>query len=440
MPENKQSLLKSSSYSLLGYGAQLGLAAVSFLFLVRIMPTYDFGIWVLFLTPTSFAEMGRIGLTQNAVVKYYLEDESQQGQIITAGLLLSLASTIIISLLLILLSYPLAILWSAPELPALIRWYPLIALVHGTARYFDVIHMAKHDFKGIFWSKGLYGLTFIAGILLLWWGSGGLAVHQLPLLQLIAAVPSLLLYAFYKPSYLKWGRLDFSWVKKLFQFGKYVLGTNFSSMFFNKVDLMMLAVFLNPVMVGLYNVATRVTNYMEIPMSGLSQAIYPRIAEAGKEEGYHRIGQIYERSVGYLLALTLPIVLLVFFFPEAIIYLLAGEDYLPVAPVLSILVIAVLVKPWGRLFGITLDAIGKPKVNFYFLLVGLCFNILLNWLFISFWGMQGAAYATLISLWGFVIVGQLFIRRIIPIRQQEIWRRIWSFYRQPITELRMQNL
>lgn len=440
MPENKQSLLKSSSYSLLGYGAQLGLAAISFLLLVRIMPTYDFGIWVLFLTPTSFADMGRIGLTQNGVIKYYLEEESQQDQIITAGLFLSVMSTLVISLLLIVLSYPLAVWWSAPELPALIRWYPLIALVHGTARYLDVVHMARHDFKGIFWSKTLYGLTFIIGILMLWWGSGSLSVQYLPLLQLLAAVPSLGLFLFYKRSYLKWGRLDFAWIKKLFQFGKFVLGTNFSSMFFNKVDLMMLAVFLNPVMVGLYNVATRVTNYMEVPMSGLSQAIYPRIAEAGSEEGYHKIGQIYERSVGYLLALTLPIVLFVFFFPEPILYLLAGEEYLAAAPVLSILVVAVLVKPWGRLFGITLDAIGKPKINFYFLLGGLCVNILLNWLFVSRWGMQGAAYATLISLWGFVICGQLFIRRIIPIRQSEIWRRIWSFYRQPITELRMQNL
>lgn len=440
MTKTSSSLLKSSSYSLLGYAVQLGLAFVSFLLLVRAMSPYDFGVWVLFLTPTSFAEMGRIGLTQNAVVKFYIEDQKEQTRILTAGFILNTLCTIGLSLLLIGISYPLSILWSAPELPALLLWYPAIALIHGTARYFDAIHMAHQDFKGIFWSKLLYGLVFILGICYVWWSMGTVSIYYLPILQFLAAIPSLLLFAIYRRFYLRFGALDMRWVKKIFHFGKFVLGTNFSSMFFNKVDLLMLAFFLNPIAVGLYNVATRITNYMEVPMSGISQAIYPRLAQVGKEQGYLKVGALYERSVGYLLALTIPIVIVVFFFPEPIIALVAGQKYLTAAPVLSILVIAVLVKPWGRLFGITLDAIGKPKLNFYFLLVGLLLNIVLNAVFIQFWGLKGAAIATLFSLWTFVIAGQLFIMRIIPIRQAEIWRRFWIFYRQPMTELRMQNL
>ena len=436
----QSSLLKSSSYSLLGYAAQLGLAFVSFLLLIRAMSPYDFGVWVLFLTPTSFAEMGRIGLTQNAVVKYYVDNEQDRPQIVTAGFLLNTLCTLVLSLVLVAISYPLAKLWSAPELPSLMLWYPAIAMIHGTARYFDAVHMGQQDFKGIFWSKLLYGTGFVFGIGWVWWKFGSVDLHYLPLLQLLAALPAVLVFAFYRRAILRFGSADKAWVKKIFHFGKFVLGTNFSSMFFNKVDLLMLAFFLNPIAVGLYNVATRITNYMEVPMSGISQAIYPRLAQVGQERGYLKVGALYERSVGYLLALTIPIVGLVFFFPEPIIQLVAGHQYLDAAPILSILVIAVLVKPWGRLFGITLDAIGKPKLNFYFLLTGLLLNIILNAVFIQLWGLKGAAFATLVSLWSFVITGQLFIVRIIPIRQSEIWRRFWIFYKQPMTELRMQNL
>ena len=319
-------------------------------------------------------------------------------------------------------------------------WYPAIALVHGTARYFDGIHMGNQDFKGVFLSKLIYGLVFILGIAWVWWKIGTVDLPYLPLLQLIAAIPSLLIFALYRRSYLQFGPIVNGWLSKIFHFGKFVLGTNFSSMFFNKVDLLMLAFFLNPVAVGLYNVATRITNYMEVPMSGISQAIYPRLAQVGQEQGYLKVGALYERSVGYLLALTIPIVGVVFFFPEPIIQLVAGSQYLEAAPILSILVVAVLVKPWGRLFGITLDAIGKPKLNFYFLVSGLVLNITLNVMLIQLWGLKGAAFATLLSLWTFVIAGQLFIGRIIPIRQSEIWRRFWIFYKQPMTELRMQNL
>lgn len=440
MTKGSTSLLKSSSYSLLGYAAQLGLAFISFLLLVRAMSPYDFGVWVLFLTPISFAEMGRIGLTQNAVVKFHIEHREKKTSILSAGLFLNTLCTLLLSLLLITISFPLAHLWSAPELPQLMLWYPVIALVHGTARYFDAIHMAQQDFRGIFWSKSLYGSFFILGIIWVWWKQGMVSIHYLPLLQLLAAIPSLLIYVLYRRTYLAFGKVEVVWIRKIFHFGKFVLGTNFSSMFFNKVDLLMLAFFLNPIAVGLYNVATRITNYMEVPMSGISQAIYPRLAQVGKEQGYLKVGALYERSVGYLLALTIPIVFIVFFFPEPIIRLVAGEQYLASAPILSILVIAVLVKPWGRLFGITLDAIGKPKSNFYFLLAGLVLNIILNGIFIQFWGLRGAAFATLLSLWTFVIAGQCYIMQIIPIRQTEIWRRFWIFYRQPMTELRMQNL
>ena len=436
----QSSLLKSSSYSLLGYAAQLGLAFVSFLLLVRTMSPYDFGVWVLFLTPTSFAEMGRIGLTQNAVVKFYVDEVAERSSIVTAGFVLNILCTLVLSIILIGISFPLSVLWSAPELPALMLWYPAIALVHGTARYFDGIHMGNQDFKGVFLSKLIYGLVFILGIAWVWWKIGTVDLPYLPLLQLIAAIPSLLIFALYRRSYLQFGPIVNGWLSKIFHFGKFVLGTNFSSMFFNKVDLLMLAFFLNPVAVGLYNVATRITNYMEVPMSGISQAIYPRLAQVGQEQGYLKVGALYERSVGYLLALTIPIVGVVFFFPEPIIQLVAGSQYLEAAPILSILVVAVLVKPWGRLFGITLDAIGKPKLNFYFLVSGLVLNITLNVMLIQLWGLKGAAFATLLSLWTFVIAGQLFIGRIIPIRQSEIWRRFWIFYKQPMTELRMQNL
>lgn len=436
----QSSLLKSSSYSLLGYAAQLGLAFVSFLLLVRAMSPYDFGVWVLFLTPTSFAEMGRIGLTQNAVVKFYVDEVGERSRIVTAGFVLNILCTLVLSIILIGISFPLSVWWSAPELPALMLWYPAIALVHGTARYFDGIHMGNQDFKGVFWSKLVYGLVFILGIAWVWWKMGAVELKYLPLLQCIAAVPSLLIFAVYRRSYLRFGPMMKGWLSKIFHFGKFVLGTNFSSMFFNKVDLLMLAFFLNPVAVGLYNVATRITNYMEVPMSGISQAIYPRLAQVGQEKGYLKVGALYERSVGYLLALTIPIVGVVFFFPEPIIQWVAGSQYMEAAPILSILVIAVLVKPWGRLFGITLDAIGKPKLNFYFLLSGLLLNITLNAILIQLWGLKGAAFATLLSLWTFVIAGQLFIGRIIPIRQAEIWRRFWIFYKQPMTELKMQNL
>ncbi|MEL6658057.1 MAG: flippase [Bacteroidota bacterium] len=431
MAESSKGWIKAGSYSLLGYGAQLGFAFVSFLVLVRILPEYEFGVWVLYLTLTSFAEMGRLGLLQNAVVKFCVEHEEEYEQVLSTAFWLNTLGSIALGLALVVLSFPLSKLWSAPELTTLLWWYFPWALVNGTARYLDFPHMVHHDFKGIFWSKLVIGLSYVAGIVLFWQVMGQLPLDRLPLLQTVAALPGLLVYSIYRTDYLRWGQYSKAWASRILHFGKYVLGTNISSMLFNKMDLMMVGAFLNPAAVALYNVATRVTNYLEVPMSGISQVIYPKIAMANSRGSKQEVGALYEKSVGIIVALILPLVIIVLGLSEWVVTLIAGDAYAGAAPLLNVLVLAVMIKPWGRLFGITLDAMGKPQLNFLLLALGLVLNIILNALFISWWGLQGAAFATLVAMILLVVTGQILIERILPISQGNILRQIIRVYTKP---------
>lgn len=429
--QKRKGWMKAGSYSLLGYAAQLGFAFVSFIVLVRMLPEHEFGVWVLFLTLTSFAEMGRGGLLQNAVIKYCVEEEAEYANILASGFWVNTMGSMVLGLVLIALSYPLSKLWSAPELTRLMWWYLPWALLNGSARYLDFPHMVHHDFKGIFWSKGLYGGFFLLGIVGIWWWKREVTLVELAILQIFAAVPALLVYALYGTKYLRWGKYSTTWAKRILHFGKYVLGTNISSMLFNKMDLMMVGFFLNPAAVAVYNVATRVTNYMEVPMSGIAQVIYPKIALANSNGSKVEVGALYEKSVGVIVALVLPLVLLVLGLSEWVVILVAGKAYASAAPLLNILVIAVMIKPWSRLFGITLDAIGKPQLNFALLGLGLVLNIILNTLFISWWGLQGAAIATLVAMILLVVTGQILIERILPISQGNIFRQMLLVYTKP---------
>ncbi|RME92233.1 MAG: hypothetical protein D6772_17150 [Bacteroidetes bacterium] len=433
--------LQAGSYSLLGYAAQLGLAFLSFLILVRVLPEYDFGVWVLFLTVTSFAEMGRAGLLQNAVIKFCVENEAAYGSILSTGLWLNTLASLGLGGLLLVLIQPLSVLWSAPELTRLIWWYIPWALVHGTARYLDFPNMVHHDFRGIFWSKLVNGLALVGGILTYWWWYGQLDLLALAQIQTLAGLPSLAVMLLYRPVYLRWGQYDQAWARRIVHFGKYVLGTNISSMLFNKMDLMMVGFFLNPAAVAIYNVATRITNYMEVPMSGISQVIYPKIAQANNatEGSQKKVGALYEKSVGIIVAILLPLVLVVLGMSTWMVWLIAGEAYLEAVPLLNILVLAVMIKPWGRLFGITLDAIGRPKLNFVLLALSLLLNIVLNAIFIQWWGLKGAAIATFTAMVLLVVTGQILIEKIIPIRQKNILREIVKVYLYPRRILNFKN-
>lgn len=429
MSKQSGTWIKAGSYSLLGYAAQLGLAFVSFLFLVRCLSEYDFGVWVLYLTLITTAELARIGLLQNAVVKFCVENTEERGHILTTALIINTLGSIALGGLLLLLMPTLAQLWSAPELNTLVWWYLPWALVHGTARFLDFPHMVEHDFEGIFWSKTAYGIVFLLAIIGLFiYQNNSIFLYQLPLLQVLAAVPSLVVLLLFRSHYLQWGSYRKAWANKILHFGKFVLGTNISSMLFNKMDLMMVGAFLNPAAVAVYNVATRVTNYMEVPMSGIAQVIYPKMTAVNKGGSKLAIADLYEKSLGLILAIVIPMVLVVFLCSKWVVVLIAGQNYATAAPLLNILLLAVMIKPWARLFGITLDAIGKPKLNFSLLFASLLINILLNALLIQQWGLHGAAFATLGSIVFLVVSGQLIIKHYLPIQQKNVFQSIIKTY------------
>ena len=422
--------VKEGSYALLGYLTQMGLAFASFLVLVRLLPSEEFGVWVLFLTLTSLAEMARVGLIQNGLIKFVAGNPDQAGQIQTAGLVLNTVSGQLLAWGLVVLSIPLGRLWAAPELAALMWWYPLLVLPYGTARLLDFFNMCRSDFKGIFFSKLIYGLTFLLLVAGAYYRYGALELIWLPGFQLVGAVLSLVVMLSYRPDYRMWGALRWKWFRQLFQFGKYVMGTNAGSMLFNRMDLLMIGALLTPSAVALYNVASRLTNYVEIPLSSLSQVIYPKLA-AAREGDVQELALLYERSTALLLGVLLPPTILVILFSQPLLKLLAGPEYVAAAPVLNVLMLAVLIKPWGRMFGITLDALGHPGLNFRLLLGALVLNIVLNLCLVPAFGIIGAAWATFLSMAAGIIAGQTILGRLLPVQQVNILKDIWSFYRRP---------
>jgi lipopolysaccharide exporter len=420
---------KANSYAFLAYAAQLGLAFATFLLLVRMLPEHAFGIWVLYTTLTTFAEMSRAGLIQNGLVKLYKDHPREQGSIIPSGWLVSMIFGLVLATMLILLTQPLSIWWEAPELLTLAWYYLPLSLFLGTTRYIECLLMAEHDFKGIFISKFLYAILpfllvcsfFFAGIVP--------GLEMLAGLQVAGAIFSLSVISFQKFRYFRKSTSPRkSWMIKLARYGSYIMATNFSSMLFNKLDILVIGSMLNPIAVATYNVAGRITNFMEVPLSSVAQVMYPRITEKEAKKDREGVARLYENGIGTLIALMIPACGLVFFLANPIILLTAGPGYLSAAPILQVLVLAVAMKPWGRLFGITLDAIGLPRLNFLFLLATLIFNLSLMLTLVPVWGNKGIAWATFISVTTNMLFGQWIIRHHLNISYKNITRETIQFY------------
>ena len=74
-------------------------------------------------------------------------------------------------------------------------------------------------------------------------------------------------------------------MKKLFNYGKYAFGTSVSSTVFSSIDQMMLGSYLSAAAAGIYNIAVRVTNLVEIPTNAIAAIVFPQSAKRVGDQG-----------------------------------------------------------------------------------------------------------------------------------------------------------
>jgi len=400
-----------------------------FLILVRIFPKADFGVWALFLTVAAFIEVGRNGLIQNALIKFLASaDKKDHPTIITASLVLNCVLTLISVALLFFLGGWLSDLWDAPIMKVLFYQYIFTTIALIPFSQFNFIQQANFDFKGIFIATSVRQGSFFFFILGAYLFNFNLDLTLLVQLQTFAAIAGSIAAFFFVRKYLSFSKIDWSWVSKLFHFGKFVFGTNLGSMLFKTMDSMMLGSMVAAASVASYNIAIRITNLVEVPTTSVAAAVFPQSAKRMATEGKGSLKYLYEKSVGLILALILPCLIFFMLFSEIVIVTLAGAQYLDAVPVLRITIFYCLFIPFARQFGTMMDSIGKPKLNFYMILATAGMTIIFNYIFIRQFGLIGAAYGSLLTYFIAFLINQVILYRELKVNALNAFSYTRKFY------------
>jgi len=425
--------LRSGFYTLSEKATSLLFGFGSAILLFRNLTKEEFGTWVLFLTVVSILEVGRIGLLQNALIKYLATHEGEDaGKINTASLLLNIMMTAAIVLFLLTMAGPLSLLMNTKGLAQLLRIYAFTTVLLVPFFQFNYIQQANLDFKGIFWSTATRGGMLFGFVLFIFIRSEHISLVSLALCQTAsAAVASTIAWHFAKP-YIRYARhVEWDWLKKLFQFGKYVLGTNLSAQLFRNVDKLLLGSLPagGTAAVALYDAAMRITNLMDVPTASMANMLYPQSAKR-MEEGKGAVKYLYEKAVGAILVFMFPVIIGVLIFAKWIIHVVAGPGYGEAAGLLRITVFFGLFVPFAVQFGTVLDSIGKPRINFFFTVLSLSLTAVCNLIFISLFGVYGAATGTLTAYIVSFVAMQIYLNKILSINPLNALIYSAGYYRQ----------
>lgn len=423
--------LSSGIYTLLTKATTVFYGFLSFLILIRMLSTADYGAWILFISVSTLMELIKHGFIRNPLIRYLsITPEAEQRDLQTASLWLNVAIAGVQVAALTAFSFLLTTFWNLPQLHNLFLIYILTTLAFIPANHFDTVQQAGMQFRQLFFVNAIKQGGIFVYVVVTFLVGGQATLEGLALAHFAGVACSAgLSFIFSRHLVHIGGRLNGKWFGELFHYGKFTFGTNVSSMIIKNMDSWMLGRLISVHAVTIFNPALRVSNLVEVPNDTLSTIYFPKVSKEVATEGYSAVKRRYEMAVGSILAFVIPGVAFIIIFAPQIVELLAGPGFSETVPILRLTMLYGLILPFNRFFGVTLDAIGKAKVNFRIVLLTAFLNLVNSFMFIHFFGTIGAAYGTLITYSILLIANQIYLNRQFGITMGGVFDQTISFYK-----------
>ncbi len=215
-----------------------------------------------------------------------------------------------------------------------------------------------------------------------------------------------------------WRFIDKHLLKALFVYGLPLSGTLMMNLMINNSDRIMLSWLKGNEYTGLYSAVYDLTNFsLIIIMMAINLAIYPLIIKAYENNEQDKTFSLLKQNAIILMLISLPLLLVFLFFPHQLSDLLLGQQFREVGTnIMPIIGVASFV--WGiKAFYFDLPFLLTHKTLSLLIIgiIGMVLNIILNYLLIPSYGIDGAAYATLITTIVVLLITAIWSQIIFPL-------------------------
>lgn len=182
--------------------------------------------------------------------------------------------------------------------------------------------------------------------------------------------------------------------KKLFSFSWPLILMGYLWMFITWTDTMMLGFYRTTQEVGFYNVALTAAGIISVVEHTFIFIFMPVISELYAKGKNKDIINLHSVVIKWVFMINLPLFLLMVFFPENVLGILFGQEYIVASTALIVLSSGFILSTIGSLSGSGLLIIEKTKTILGVVLVGFVINFAFNLILIPYLGIVGAAIAT----------------------------------------------
>jgi len=373
----------------------------------------DFGDYIFFQVVFTLADTFRTGFLQTALIRHYAGADADRADNVAGSawyIGLSIVITAALANLLIFLFY----FGSNPNMFIIIKWFSLIFISTLPTAIAGWILQAQARFDKLFLvqliNQGGFFLLILITIVL-HTASFQNAIYCYLINAVISSVIAILT---------GWSKIksiskkSLASIKELAHFGKFSVGTSISSYLLRSSDTYIVKMMFPAELLPVYYIPQRLMEIFEIPLRAFIATALPAMSSALHHGDRNQVAYIMKKYAGMLTIALIPVAIASFLLADVIIGLLFGSNYShsDAGNIFRIFMCFVMLLPIDRFFGVTLDIIGKPKLNMLKVFIMLTVNVAGDFagIFI-FHNLYGVAIASIFTFFTGAIFGLWALKR-----------------------------
>ncbi len=161
------------------------------------------------------------------------------------------------------------------------------------------------------------------------------------------------------------------------------------------------------IMIGIYTMAITFSSVIGVFVGAISSIFYPVITELWAKKKVEEMQKITKTVIRWIFITSIPVLIVMLTFPVQILTIIYGENYAVGYVVLILGSIGMFIFCLAYPSSFVLGAMSRLDVTKKIIAVGAITNVLLNFIFIPLYGINGAAFTSLVSG---VVMTILFLR------------------------------
>jgi O-antigen/teichoic acid export membrane protein len=395
--KNVLSSLKNIHFqSLLGNGVMAVFGMITTAMLFHVLSVYDAGVYFFFMMLYSFIDTVKAGFLTNAFITFYAGTTRERANEVAGA---SWVLALIISIALIILNIPtffIAAHVTDSGTALYLKYFSIAAISTLPTFMANLVVQGDKRFDRLFWLRLVNQLLYMAAIVILMIMKKATLISILIAFTVTNFIAGFIIISF---GWTMLGSIKHTTKKALieiYHFGKYSVGTSLSANLFRLTDSFFINFYLGAPAVALYNLGSRWMPIVDIPLQSFASSSLPVLSEYYNNDQKGELIHVLKKMTGMLSIGIFVIAILAIIFADPLILIIGGKQYIgSQAPNLFRIFISIAVLfPADRFSALTLDAIKKPKINFYKILIMLVVNLVADFIGVS---MFKSVYAVVVT-------------------------------------------